>query len=53
MPPFLSKGYILWSHPSIETEIPPPEKVAAFCDWTEAMNRTPKQMKGLLGVCNW
>ena len=29
-----------------------PEKVAAVRDWTEAMIRTPKQMKGVLGVCN-
>ena len=32
---------------------PAPEKVAAVGDWTEALIRTPKQMKGFLGVCNW
>ena len=32
---------------------PAPEKVAAVRDCTEAIIRTPKQMKGFLGVCNW
>ena len=32
---------------------PAPEKVAAVRDWTEAMIRTPKQIKKCLGVCNW
>ena len=32
---------------------PAPERLAAVRDWTEAMIRTPKHMKGLLRVCNW
>ena len=35
-----------WRSPALE-------KVAAVCDWTEGLIRTSKQMKGLLGVCNW
>ena len=30
-----------------------PEKLAAVPDWTEATIRTPKHIKGSLGICNW
>ena len=32
---------------------PAPGKVAAVRYWSEDMIRTPKQMKSLLGICNW
>ena len=30
-----------------------PGRVAAVREWSEDMIRTPKQMKSLLGICNW